>query len=1296
MIHVIKVKNPFDVRDQEEYYEEWAGKAVRELNTETGEKVYSINGIIVDDTEIPTDGDEIVIMPKIEKKAFGWILTIGLTVLSAGVASGASWALAAAHWGLWTRIGVSMALTMLGNYVGSALTPTPKIDISNTEQSNTYGWGVMQSLTGQGQVLPVVYGTVKTAGMMLQRHVVSDGTKQYLNVLYCLAEGPIDGIDHIKINGNDLENFEGIEIDKRLGDAVQDIIPNFNDSYADTGLAYELNPGKDWSTVTLDGNTAQAIEVTVSFPQGLYYSNDSGNPDWTSVTIEAQYKKVGDIGWKQIPIKSENTSGEGTIRAKETKAFYRVWGVRDLEPAQYEVRMRCTAKANTTIRCANKIQWSGVTQIIYDDFSYPGKALLGVKALATDQLNSSDPQMTCEVTRSKAYVWNPISNAYEEKPANNPAWACYDILHHCVKYGERYEVYGVPKECMDYYAFEAWANNCEKEHIEFNYLYDSAMQLTDALTYPARVGMGSIIIVGTKYSCVYDSPAVPSQLFTVANIKKGSFREEFQGASERANAIEISYINKDKDYERDVLTVFDDSYDSADAYTQPTQVELMGCTSTKQAYKYGKRKLRSNKYEIRTISFDAFTDAIACSIGQVILVQHDLTDWGCGGRVVAVEGKTVTLNQEIPADCTIIRVRDNTTNDLHETSIKSIEKDKVVVEDAAGFSEDAVFTAGTNQRDAKQFRVISLEKNDSEITRTITAVEYYPELYDSDLDKMPAITQAPEKIDPPRNLMLKTENILKATGETEAVIHCSWLPPRLASQVVIEASNDGENYVRIAALSLSETECSFETMPNIVCYVRAYSTNDIGAKSSYCEANIQTDGRNNPGQVSNVKAYSRYREIKDGISRYDIVVSWNKPVYAGYAGAQVWYKTNHMQGEQLVFQEGVLADELGFCNDWQFGGEGFQSVIIPQATVGDTYRICVVAKDFLGAVANRDEAPTIDVLVAIKTTTPNTPSGLSVTFSDAAYVTWQEVTNSDIAFYELRLDKFPGKETSKLLGRTNGLSMIPSLQYREGNLYLYACSAQGKYSYPAELKYSKPAPIKPKAPTLATKLGGFSISADKIPTGCLGMNVYIEGNQKSESLVSPNNLISYMCNAGIYDVTVAYYDLFGEGEKSNASHVVVKATVDASLLEDESVSLEKVNAAIKKIFEEDIPNTAAAVSVITDNLNKEDGYKEYSALTQLQDDINLRVVNGDKITQINLTKDVLSIQGKLIHITGDTLFDDSVIVSNMLAANAVTAEKLCINDGDTANGYINISKNLIEVFDNNGVRRVRLGVWDES
>lgn len=1426
-IHVIEVKNPFERKIDNQYYQTYVGGPVTDYVAHADcERVFSVNGIPVDETYIPDDGDEILVAPKVGKKAFKWILPAALVLVGAGLGAG----LIGGHMLVGWRIGLALAATMIGNHMIEKMTK-PAVDLTNTEQSNTYGWGAPTTLTGQGYVLPVLYGTVKTAGLMLQRHVVSDGEKQYLAILYCLAQGPIDSIDNIKLNGNPISNYQGCEVDTRMGTNVQTVMPNFNDSYADTGLAYELNNDSVWHTVQCDGNTAQGLEITLSFPQGLYHSSDDGSPTWTGVTIEAQYRKVGDADWSRIPVWNENYTwqpvvsggkgfrrgplhlfntrawwyshwkedcgtfqgyevdhtytrngkthtvyvtdddgnkiekwtysmsldeykakvmashnGDGVIRQKKTDAFYRVYDVYGLEPGQYEVRVRCTHKDDTSTRTANKVQWVGVTQVILDDFAYPGKALLGLKALATDQLSGSDPQLTCTITRNFVWVWNPDANAYEQKPAMNPAWAAYDIIHQCrrlttVDGKERFIVNGVPSENIDYDAFNAWANMCDTNKIDFNYIYDSAMKLYDALQFPCRVGYGAIVLIGTKVSCIFDSASEPVQLFTVANIKKDSFSNEYQSTDDRANCIEISFINKDKDYERDVLAVYSDNYNNSDVPQQPTQVELMGCTDVEQAYRYGQYKLRSNKYEIRTISFEAFADAIACQIGDVILVQEDVTSWGVGGRIQAVDGKVVTIDRDASSegsDFTTLLIRENSTDKLTYYKVTSVDGNKVTLADApANVEPGCIYALGFKGHEAKKFRVLSISTGHSDEARTIQAIEYYPELYSMDTSEVPVIGRYDDEVEAPKDLTLSTEIYRATDGTVTNLIHAAWINPRAVTSVVMETSTDGINWDYEKKFVFGETSYTFSALPLQTHYVRIYAVNDIGIKSKYCTGNIYAKGPDVPPPVTNITLSNRYREQSDGVSRYDIVVQWDKPAdWPNYLEGQVWFKTSGDMSENIVVKEGVPAEKMGFSGPWQYAGSGENRVIIPQAVVGDEYEVCIVTKDIWGTMSDRDSAPTKTIVVAAKTTIPNAPDGVSIAFGKTATLSWSEVTNADVAYYEVRTDNNPGAETDRMLARTNALSTSVMPTSRQGRIYLFAKSAQGKYSEPAVLAYNKPLPKKPNAPVVSPKLGGMAITTEAIPADCLMVNVYIDagGTGESKSLRSENNLLSYLCGAGVYDVSVAFIDMFGEGPRSDASACTVKIVVDESMIKDESISLSKVDNNLKQVFNTTIPDmqkgiaqnsdsitalvedgkgyasaiaqNSMSITAVVTNLNTKDGYKNYTALSQLGDAINLRVEKNDVINQINMTSETTTIDGKHLHVTGNTVFDKNVIVSGMIQSGAVTADKLSVDSlsaitatigtlrTKTSGARLEIKDNLLEVYDENNVLRVRMGVWN--
>ena len=569
--------------------------------------------------------------------------------------------------------------------------------------------------------------------------------------------------------------------------------------------------------------------------------------------------------------------------------------------------------------------------------------------------------------------------------------------------------------------------------------------------------------------------------------------------------------------------------------------------------------------------------------------------------------------------------------------------------------------------------------------------------------------------------------------------------------------------------------------------------------------------------VLSLTAHNRYRELQDGVSRYDIVVEWTPPDFANYLHGDVWYKTNNEQAERMVMAEGVPADEMGWQGGWLYGGSGKDQCVIPQAIVGDTYRLAVCTKDEYGMATSPDMSPQIDITVAVKTTTPNTPDDFNISFNDVAVVTWKEVTNSDIAFYEVRRDNYPGVEDVNLLARTNGLSASLALSERTGTLYLYAKSAIGKYSTPADLKYYKAAPPRPEPPVLSPKVGGMGIKCKAVPSDCIGVRYYIN----DDSVYSKNNTLSYSCEAGVYDVTCAYVDMFGDGPTSGQSTCTVKTVIDESMIADEAIS----SAKLDKIVQNNISNATANANTALQNSNNalvnanaalsnsnitadklkkdystttqtetliatrvanslgnystteqtatmisnsianfKDGtlskysttkqtealissqvasytdgklssystieqtntaisnmvvklnnatdkkLESYSTIQQTQDAISLAVKDIDLdgntlVSKINLANGGILLDGKLIHITGQTLFDDNIVTNKMLQAGSVDASKIkvdslsaiCATIGTlrtaTSGARTEIKDNLIEVYDANNVLRVRMGVW---
>jgi hypothetical protein len=238
-------------------------------------------------------------------------------------------------------------------------------------------------------------------------------------------------------------------------------------------------------------------------------------------------------------------------------------------------------------------------------------------------------------------------------------------------------------------------------------------------------------------------------------------------------------------------------------------------------------------------------------------------------------------------------------------------------------------------------------------------------------------------------------------------------------------------------------------------------------------------------------------------------------------------------------------------------------------------------------------------------------------------------------------------------------------------LYLFAKSPVGKYSAPAKLIYAKDVPPTPEKPDVSANLGSINIVAGAIPNGCLGMRVYINGDG-IVSAFTENNTYTHSCEAGIYDVSVAYVDIFGEGLKSTASRIVIKKTIDAKLLEDEAVNINKVDSTIKAALEDavnsanDLITVHSDINTINARVAEVQAYGEgvHNELVETQNSVTRTIAQVEKnsadITQV--TQDVSSIQTTIenFHIEGDVgetvEYLQSQITQNANAINSTVSK----------------------------------------
>lgn len=134
-----------------------------------------------------------------------------------------------------------------------------------------------------------------------------------------------------------------------------------------------------------------------------------------------------------------------------------------------------------------------------------------------------------------------------------------------------------------------------------------------------------------------------------------------------------------------------------------------------------------------------------------------------------------------------------------------------------------------------------------------------------------------------------------------------------------------------------------------------------------------------------------------------------------------------------------------------------------------------------------------------------------------------------------------------------------------------------------------------------------------------------------------------------------------EDVKGNRASIQANADNITSIV----TKVDKQGSTIDKQGSAIVQNANSITSVVTE-LNKKPADCNYSSINQLQDDILLCVKKDGVINAINVSTEGVVIDGKKVHITGDTVFDNNVIVGGMIAADSIALEHLRANSVSSA------------------------------
>lgn len=250
------------------------------------------------------------------------------------------------------------------------------------------------------------------------------------------------------------------------------------------------------------------------------------------------------------------------------------------------------------------------------------------------------------------------------------------------------------------------------------------------------IGQASLVKIGTYIRVKIEEASAPVQLFTMANIKADSFEEVFLPLKERANIFEVQFLNRDNGYQQDVVVLEDPALFTNSDQPRRKTVSGYGITRSSHAARLARFNRRVNQYVTRTITFEVGLDAVACEPGDVIRFQHDIPQWGFGGRAgTGSTSSTIVLDRAVTIEVGTtyeVLVR-NSVDNIETRTVTTGPGTVTTLTISPNWNSTPqrgdIWAFGPVTISTKPFRVVTIERT-QELDARITAVEYSADVYD--------------------------------------------------------------------------------------------------------------------------------------------------------------------------------------------------------------------------------------------------------------------------------------------------------------------------------------------------------------------------------------------------------------------------------------------------------------------------------------------------------------------------------------------------------------------------------------
>ena len=563
----------------------------------------------------------------------------------------------------------------------------------------------------------------------------SGRSKQLVKIVEVISEGEVyglaDGMKSIYFDKTPVQNkdgsynFKNVQVEGRVGGQVQDLMAGFNTSEKEVGVGTLVKKNLPLTRTVTDAKVSR-LRLTIGV-QSLFKQEDNGDTNGTSVNF------IITIGSRTYPV---------SISGKYSSQYLQHHTFDNLPSVPFIVKVERTTDDSTTQRLQNNTIWSSYTEIIDTEFAYPNTALMGVKF--DSEYFSNIPTRTYDLlglkvkvpsnydTRTRQYtgMWD---GTFKIDWTDNPAWVLYDVVTN-KRYGlggrlgefgaDKWALYQVAQYC-DQLVPDGFGG--QEPRFTCNVWLTEQRSAYQVINDICSIFRAMPVWNGQQLTVVMDRPADPVWTYTNANVDESGFSYTFSARKSRHNAIQVEYADKENSYEKAIEYVSDDESIRKNGLNVK-KITAFGCTSRGQAHRTALWLLQTEKLETKTVTFTVGAEGLMHIPGDIIKVADThYAGTNIGGRVLAVNGKTVTLDREITISGNSYLSYINANAKHQNIKIISVNGAEVTLDQPPlGLEIYGVWSLTTQQVTSQLFKALSVKEEDKG-KYTIMALQHEPQ-----------------------------------------------------------------------------------------------------------------------------------------------------------------------------------------------------------------------------------------------------------------------------------------------------------------------------------------------------------------------------------------------------------------------------------------------------------------------------------------------------------------------------------------------------------------------------------------